>query len=103
MRKKDLLLKLWLDLSIAYRDARIELVKAIQAAKTPEDGLKTMDQYNAVNLNFLLSMGFASEDSLRNTFLNGIVELKRLGYVKLPIIDRRVRDFLDGKAKRPFE
>lgn len=102
MRKEDLLLKLWMDLGAAYRNARIELVKTIQAVKTPEDGLQILDQYNAVHLDFLRSLMFASEDGLRIAFLTGLVELKALGYVKMPVIDDRVQAFLEGKAERPF-
>lgn len=102
MRKEDLLWNLWMDLCAAYREAGIDLVKAIQAAKTPEDGLSILDRYNAVHLDFARSLVFATEDRLRAAFLNGLVELKALGYVKLPAIDRRVQAFFEGKAERPF-
>ncbi len=102
MRKEDLLLKLWIDLGAAYHDARIDLVKAIQAAETSEEGRRVLDQYYDIHLNFGRSLVFASEENLRTAFLTGLVDLKRLGYVKLPAIDRRVKAFLEGKTGRPF-
>lgn len=102
MRKEDLLWNLWVELCAAYRDAKIDLVKAIQAAKTSAIGLALLNKYNAINLNYSRALVFATDENLRTALLTCIRDLKDLSYVKMPVIDDLVQAFLEGKAGRPF-
>lgn len=102
MRKKDLLWEFWTDLCVAYRKATTGLVKVIQAAKTADAGVNALNQYNAIHLDFGRSLVFATGDQLRKTFKTLLESLENLGYVEMPTMDERVKQFLEGEAGRPF-